>query len=182
MGEIEVRLKESYVNEFLTTVTGYIIRHKIWTKVNDADSEIRQLLNQGQILEVKGAQSLREKIIMDSPPKDTLKGTITTKSLESNEKTIEKIKGENKMSEEENPSPTPEEQPKPEAQPEAEAPAEAPSEEEPAEPEAAPAEPEAPAEEAPEAEAKPEEAPAEEPKAEEEPKPDDNPAPSPSEN
>jgi hypothetical protein len=105
MGEIEVRLKEGYVNEFLTTVTGYIIRHKTWTKVNDNDTEIRQLLNQGRILEVKGADTLREKIIMDSPPKNTLKGTITTQSLADNDKTISEMK--EKAAEK-----TPEEEPK----------------------------------------------------------------------
>jgi len=155
MGEIEVRLKKSYVNEFLTTVTGYIVRHETWTKVEDADSEIRQLLNQGQILEVKGAESLKEKIIMDSPPKDTIKGMMTTQSLEHNDRTFNKMKGENKMPEEENPNPAPEEQPvepqpetAPEAEPapEAETPAEEP-EPKPKAPEEAPVEPEAPVEE-----------------------------------
>lgn len=175
MGEIEVRLKEGYVNEFLTTVTGYIIRHETWTKVNDNDTEIRQLLNQGRILEVKGADTLRTKIIMDKPSDTTLKGTITTQSLAHNESTINKTKGENKMTEE-NPNPAPEEQP-------VEEPKEEPAPE--PQPEAAPEEPK------PEETGNPEPAPETPPQPEPNPEPEeekkeepanDNPEPSPSQN
>lgn len=94
MGKIRVKLRESYPGEFLTTVAGWIVRKTEYTEVDDTNPEIRSLLSQGHAFEVEGEETMKEKIIIDDVPKKTIKGTVTTKSLEENKATIEKIKKE----------------------------------------------------------------------------------------
>lgn len=85
MGEIEVMLADDYPNQFITTVSGYIIRRNEWTKVNEDDGEIRILLQQNRLIKVKGEESLRQKIIIDGIPPNTIKeeplGMISTKNF-----------------------------------------------------------------------------------------------------
>ena len=67
---VKVRLNEGYNNEVITTMSGYIIRKKEWTEVNEEDFEIKRLLIQPGILEKSNG---KEEIIKDEPPKDTFK-------------------------------------------------------------------------------------------------------------
>ena len=88
---MKVRLKESYNNEILTTLSGYIIRKGEWTEVNEEDFEIKRLLEQPNIFE-KFSGELKGEIIKDSPPKDTIKEVV---SQENKEKINEALKSGN---------------------------------------------------------------------------------------
>jgi len=66
MAKIEVKLKESYPNPFSTTTTGYILRKVGYSEVDEDDIEIQALLK-GNSLDVKGADTLQEKINIIEP-------------------------------------------------------------------------------------------------------------------
>jgi hypothetical protein len=94
MGKIEVRLSNKYNNEFMTTTTGYIIRKEQWTEVDEEDFEISKLIIQKGMLEVRGEDTLKNKIILDIPDGKTIKEVVGEKVMEENRKAIKEHKHE----------------------------------------------------------------------------------------
>ena len=92
MGKIEVRLKDNYQNEFLTTMAGAIIRHGEWVEVDENDLEIKSLLDQDHAIEVRGVDTMKDKIIIDEAPKDSIKEVVSKDAVKENERVIEEKK------------------------------------------------------------------------------------------
>lgn len=89
MGKIEIRLREEYPNEFITTLSGRIIRHKEWLEVDENEYEIAQLLRNAVQLEVKGIESLKQKIILDTVPQNTIKEVVSQEAIKHNQEVIQ---------------------------------------------------------------------------------------------
>jgi len=99
MGKIEVKLREDYKGEFITTIIGNVIKKDCWTEVEEDQPEVAQLLRNGNSLMVKGIETLQEKVILDDVPKNTIKEVAVKEVMAENEAVIEKLKGEPKNDE-----------------------------------------------------------------------------------
>lgn len=88
MGKIDVKLKDKYPNQFITTITGYAIKRNEWTEVEEYDIEISQLLKDNTTLDVKGEDSLKSKIILDMPSTKTIKEVVSKEAMKQNEEVL----------------------------------------------------------------------------------------------
>lgn len=57
---MHIKLKESYGNEFLTTMKGNIVRKTDWVKLDDGDKELEHLLSTGVFLVSEDVDIVKE--------------------------------------------------------------------------------------------------------------------------
>ena len=85
---MEAKLKENYPNDFLTTMLGLVFRKDSWTTFTSHDIEVRNLLEQPNILELKDKKLSENTIINDDVTKKTIKEVITPVIFKENKEVL----------------------------------------------------------------------------------------------
>lgn len=96
MGKIEVRLRENYPNQFVTTMAGAVIKKAEWTEVDEDDYEVRHFLETDTVLEVRGKEDMEKKIILTDTvsTKDSIKEVVGPTVTPENEKRLQEMADE----------------------------------------------------------------------------------------